>query len=87
MVKNYIHENLKHRVIKQLIRKIKKYSNFQTVIVPNNNKHYHIKQYWQFHGVTTKWYYKLFHSLYQTLVTLSGSFSQTISDTFPDIKQ
>ena len=35
---------------------------------------FHIKQYWRFQEVTTKWYYTLFQSLYQTILTLSESY-------------
>ena len=38
MVKTYMHENLKHTVIKHLAKKIKTYSHFQT-ITTNNSKH------------------------------------------------
>ena len=38
MVKTYMYENLKHTVIKQLAKKIKKYSHFHT-ITTNNSKH------------------------------------------------
>ena len=38
MVKKYMHENLKHTVIKYLVKKIKKYSHFQT-IATNNSKY------------------------------------------------
>ena len=37
MVKKYMHENLKHTVIKQLLKKLKKYSQFQK-ITTNNRK-------------------------------------------------
>ena len=45
-------------------KKKKKYSHFQT-ITTNNSKHFftfHIKQYWHFHWVTPKQYYKLFQT-------------------------
>ena len=35
MVKKYMHENLKHTVIKHLTKKIKKYSHFQTITLNN----------------------------------------------------
>ena len=38
MVNKYMHENLKHTVIKHFAKKIKKYSHFQT-ITTNNSKH------------------------------------------------
>ena len=38
MVKKYMHENLKYTVTKQLAKKIKQYSQFQT-ITTNNRKH------------------------------------------------
>ena len=59
MVKKYMDENLKHTVKKHLVKKIKKYSHFQT-ITTNNSKHFftfQIKQYWHFHWVTPKQYY------------------------------
>ena len=64
MVKKYMHENLKHTIKKHLVKKIKKYSHFQT-ITTNNSKHFfrfHIKQYWHFHWVTPKQYYTLFQT-------------------------
>ena len=81
-----MHENLKHTVVKHLSKKIKKYSCFQTVIT-YNSKHFfrfYIKQYWQFQGVTTKWYYKLFQSSYQTIFTLSESYYQKRVNTFSE---
>ena len=38
MVKKYMHENLKHTVLKHLAKKIKKYSPFQAVTT-NNSKY------------------------------------------------
>ena len=67
MVKKYMHENLKHTLIKHLTKKT--YLHFQTVTT-NNSKHFfrfRIRQYWQFQGVTTKLYYTLFLSSYQTI--------------------
>ena len=64
MVKQYMHENLKHAIKKHLAKKIKKYSHFQT-ITTNNSKHFfrfHIRQYWHFHWVTSKQYYTLFQT-------------------------
>ena len=64
MVKQYMHENLKHTLKKHLAKKIKKYSHFQA-ITTNNSKHFfrfHIKQYWHFHWVTPKQYYTLFQT-------------------------
>ena len=74
-----MHENLKHTVINHLTKKKKKYSHFQTVTT-NNSKHsfrFHIKQHWQSQGVTTNWYYTLFQSSYQIILTLSWSYYQT----------
>ena len=73
-----MHENLKHIIIKHLTKKIKKYPHFQTVTI-NNSKHFrfHIQQYWRFQEVTSKSYYTLFQSSYQTILTLSGSYYQT----------
>ena len=47
----------------------------------------HIKQYPHFQSVTTTQKQTHFQSSYQILVTLWGSYSQTILHTFPDIKQ
>ena len=79
-----MHENLNHTVIKHLTKKTRKYSHFQTVTA-KNSKHFfkfNIKQYWQFQGVTTEWYYTLFHSSYQTILTLSECYYQTRVNTF-----
>ena len=49
---------------KKIIKKLKKYSHFQT-ITTNNSKQFfrfHIKQYWHFHGVAPKQYYILFQT-------------------------
>ena len=94
----YRHENLKYTVMKHLTKKIKKYSNFQTVTTNNSKRffRFYIKQYWQFQGVNTKWYYILFQSSCQTIFTLSESYYQTtvyifsefisnITDTFREL--
>ena len=86
MVKNYMHENIKHAVIKHLTKKIKTYSDFQTVTT-NNSKHFfkfHIIQYWQFQGATTKWYYTLFLSSNQIIHTISESYYHTRINTFQE---
>ena len=59
-----MHENLKHTVKRHLVKKIKKYSHFQT-ITTNNSKHFsrfHFKQYWHFYWVTPKQNYTLFQT-------------------------
>ena len=64
MVRKYMHENLKYAIKKNLAKKIKKYSHFQTIST-NNSKHFfrfHIKQYWNFHWVTPKQCYTLFQT-------------------------
>ena len=74
-----MHENLKHTLIKHLTKKIQKVSYFQSVTT-NNRKHFfrfHINQYWQFQGGTTKWYYNFFQSSYETRLTFSESYLQT----------
>ena len=84
MVKKYIHENIKHALIKHLTKEIKTYSHSQTVTT-NNSKHFfrfHIIQYWQFQGTTTKWYYTLLLSSYQTIHTISESYYHTRRNTF-----
>ena len=45
---------------------------------------FHIKQYWTFQGVTTKWYCTLFQSSYQWLLTLSESYHQIRVNTFSE---
>ena len=63
MVKKYMHENLKHTVIKHLAK------NKKVFTLSDNYYHqyqtrfrFHIKQYWHFHGVTPKQYYILFQT-------------------------
>ena len=82
-----MHENLEHTVVKHFTKKkgIQVFKQSLPTIVPNS-KHlfrFHIKQYWQFQGVTTKWCQTLFQSSYQTL-TCSESYYQIRANTFSE---
>ena len=77
----YMHENVKYTVIKHLTKKqnsihISQTSN--TILLSNNT--YTFRELLPNRS-------KHFQSSYQTLLTLSGSYSQTLLHFFPDIKQ
>ena len=79
-----MHENLKHTLKQYLTKKFLKNSRIQTATT-NNGKHFfrfHINQYWQFQEVATKWYYALFRSSYQTILTLLESYHETTVNIF-----
>ena len=82
-------ENLKHTVINHLTKSVDNIDNFRELLL-NYTTHFfrvHIKQYSHFQRVTTKQEQTHFLSSYQALLTLLGSYSKTILQTFPDIKQ
>ena len=82
--KKYLHEDLKHTVIKHLAKKIKKYSHFQ-IITTNNSKHVS-----DFISNNTVSFMELLPNnttpfpRHQTILTFSESYWETILHIFPE---